>query len=197
MLLILAQIPANFLGLNDDVALLWLLASEFYQAGGLVFGGGHVVLPLLQEGLLTTAVVTESEFLSAYGAAQVIPGPMFSIAAYLGAVAGEHTFSALGAAVALLAIFLPGFLLLMAVLPFWRILVSNHRLLGTIGGVNSAVVGLLAASFVQPVLLGAAHSLVDAVWLIVGFCLLRFTALPILGLLPLMLVFQSAQYFFF
>ncbi len=137
-------------------------------------------------------MVSEAEFLAAYGSAQIVPGPMFSIAAYLGAVAGSGSFSVMGAAVALLAIFLPGFLLVLAVLPVWQTLLQQEKLAAAVAGVNAAVVGLLAASFYQPVLTSAIHSVFDVAFVALGFYLLRFLKLPLIYLLPLFLLVQGA-----
>lgn len=188
VLLLLAVLPKSIFALEGEQALLWYLASEFYQAGALVFGGGHVVLPLLQDSVLDTALVSEAEFLSAYGAAQIVPGPMFSIAAYLGAVAGGEQLSFLAAAVSLLAIFIPGFLLLLAVLPYWQRLMANAQLAALMAGVNAAVVGLLLASFYQPVLSSAIHSWLDIVIVVLGFYAIRILKWPLLAILPLLLL---------
>ncbi|NHO88848.1 chromate efflux transporter [Pseudoteredinibacter isoporae] len=190
LLLCVFLVPPRLLGFDQNIPVLWSLASEFYQAGALVFGGGHVVLPLLQSSLLEPGLVTEGEFLTAYGSAQIVPGPMFSIAAYLGAVAGPDSFSVTGAAVALLAIFLPGFLLLLAVLPVWQTLLQQEKLAAAVAAVNAAVVGLLAASFYQPVVVSAVHSIIDVIVVAAGFYLLRFIKLPVICLLPLILFVQ-------
>lgn len=127
------------------------LADRFYRAGSLVFGGGHVVLPLLQAETVRSGLVSEDAFLAGYGAAQAVPGPLFTFAAYLGAVARTPPTGLAGAAVALLAIFLPSALLIVGGLPFWdelrRLSVARRALMG----VNAAVVGLLAAALYDPV----------------------------------------------
>ena len=127
------------------------MAAAFYRAGALVFGGGHVVLPLLQESLVDTGWITSGSFLAGYGAAQAVPGPMFSIAAYLGAVVPTGWPPAASACLALLAIFAPGFLLLAATLPAWQRVQSMRGAAPMLAGVNAAVVGLLAAAFYDPV----------------------------------------------
>ena len=156
------------------------LASAFYQAGALVFGGGHVVLPLLQHTVVDSGWVGRDTFLAGYGAAQAVPGPMFSLAAFLGAEVPLGWPAALGATVALLAIFLPGFLLLLAVLPSWARL-SRHRLAGgTVAGVNAAVLGLLAAAFYDPVWTQGVRTPADLAIAAVGFGLLALARLPAL-----------------
>jgi len=148
------------------------LAAAFYRAGALVFGGGHVVLPLLQESLVDTDWIASGTFLAGYGAAQAVPGPMFSIAAYLGAVAPTQWPPVASAGVALLAIFLPGFLLLAATLPFWQRVQSVRGAAPMLAGVNAAVVGLLAAAFYDPVWTQGIASWRDVVVVLVAFALL-------------------------
>ncbi|WP_353408761.1 chromate efflux transporter [Pseudoteredinibacter isoporae] len=196
LLLLLLSVTPPVLGGEEGVPVLLTLAAECYQAGALVFGGGHVVLPLLQSSLLEPGLVSEGEFLAAYGSAQIVPGPMFSIAAYLGAIAGPESFSIAGAAVALLAIFLPGFLLVLAVLPVWQTLLQQRKLAAAVAGVNAAVVGLLAASFYQPVLLSAIHSIVDLLVVVAGFYVLRVMKLPVIFLLPILLLIQGSALLF-
>ncbi len=127
------------------------LAGAFYQAGALVFGGGHVVLPLLQQTVVDNGWVARDVFLAGYGAAQALPGPMFSLAAFLGAEVPLGVPAAAGAAVALVSIFVPGFLLLLAVLPVWARVARYRMARGAMAGINAAVVGLLAAAFYDPV----------------------------------------------
>ena len=114
------------------------LAAAFYRSGALVFGGGHVVLPLLRTAVVDPGWVSESAFLAGYGAAQAMPGPLFTFAAYLGAVAGVGPGGVAGAALALVAIFAPGLLLLMAVLPFWNGLRTLSNARAAMAGVNAA-----------------------------------------------------------
>ena len=123
------------------------LAAAFYEAGALVFGGGHVVLPLLEQSTVASGWLAGDDFLAGYGAAQVLPGPMFSLAAYLGALAPTGEPPALGAAIALLALFLPGLLLVAALLPLWGGLARLPGASPAIAGINAVVVGLLAAAF--------------------------------------------------
>lgn len=126
------------------------LVDTFYRAGSLVFGGGHVVLPLLQAE--TAGTVTHDEFLAGYGAAQAVPGPLFTFAGYLGAVSTSGPGGALGAAIALVAVFTPSALLVVGALPYWDRLRRAVRAQRALAGVNAGVVGLLAAAFYDPVL---------------------------------------------
>ncbi|MBI4294158.1 MAG: chromate efflux transporter [Betaproteobacteria bacterium] len=148
------------------------VAEAFYRAGALVFGGGHVVLPLLEETVVKPGWITSDEFLAGYGAAQAVPGPLFTLAAYLGARLPDSQGGALGAAVALAAIFLPGFLLVAGVLPLWRIIASRPMASRAIAGVNAAVVGLLGAALYDPVWSSAVRGPVDLAIALVGFTLL-------------------------
>jgi chromate transporter len=127
------------------------LFDRFYRPGSLVFGGGHVVLPLLQAEVVDTGLVTREAFLAGYGAAQAVPGPLLSFSAYLGTVAQVPPNGVAGAAIALVAIFLPSALLLGGGLPFWNRLRSSPAAQRALTGVNAAVVGLLAAAFYDPV----------------------------------------------
>ncbi len=131
-----------------------LFAANF-RAGALVFGGGHVVLPLLEGSMVAPGWVTSSDFLAGYGAAQALPGPLFSLAAYLGAISAVGPGGAVGALVALLGIFLPGFLLLIGVLPFWSALARRPSAQAAMRGVGAAVVGILAAALYSPVFVSA------------------------------------------
>ncbi|WMS41128.1 chromate efflux transporter [Acuticoccus sp. MNP-M23] len=149
------------------------LFARVARAGALVFGGGHVVLPLLEGEL--HAMVGEGAFLAGYGAAQAVPGPLFTFAAYLGAVASPFGGAA-GAAVALVAIFLPGALLVVGVMPFWEDLRRSALALRALAGVNAAVVGLLAAVFYDPVFLRGVPDQTSLVVAIAAFCALRFWA---------------------
>ena len=127
------------------------MVDGFYRAGSLVFGGGHVVLPLLQAEFVETGLVDRQAFLAGYGAAQAVPGPLFTFAAYLGAVYNASPSGLVGATVALLAIFLPSALLVMGGLPFWDGLRKMPLARRALLGVNAAVVGLLAAALYDPV----------------------------------------------
>ena len=131
------------------------VAVAFFRAGALVFGGGHVVLPLLEAEIVTPGWVSPDAFLAGYGAAQAVPGPLFSFAAYLGMVLGPWPNGLAGAALALVAIFLPGFLLLLGVLPFWNSLRVRPAAQALMRGANAAVVGILGAALYDPVWTGA------------------------------------------
>jgi chromate transporter len=137
------------------------LVDSFYRAGALVFGGGHVVLPLLQSELVAPGWVTQEQFLAGYGAVQAMPGPLFTFSAYLGAVGQPEPSGVAGAALALGAIFLPSFLVLGGVLPLWS-LVRRHGLVrAAVTGIGAAVVGLLAAAFWDPILKTAVDGPLD------------------------------------
>ncbi|MGY2051648.1 chromate efflux transporter [Methylobacterium sp. JK268] len=125
--------------------------DAFYRSGALVFGGGHVVLPLLQAALVQPGFVTADAFLSGYGAAQAVPGPLFTVAAYLGSVLQGSPRGPLGAGLALAAIFLPGLLLVLGALPFWEVLRARPAAQAALRGTNAAVVGILAAALYDPV----------------------------------------------
>ncbi len=147
-------------------------ADAFYRAGALVFGGGHVVLPLLEETVVAPGWVSADDFLAGYGAAQAVPGPMFTIATYLGALLPESAGGASGAVIATLAIFLPGFLLLAGILPLWQRLASRPTAARAVAGVNAAVVGLLAAALYDPVFVSIAPDPSNLVIALVGLLLL-------------------------
>lgn len=156
------------------------VAAAFYRAGALVFGGGHVVLPLLQQTVVDPGWIGADTFLAGYGAAQAVPGPMFSLAAFLGADirCGLPAFAS--AVIALVALFLPGFLLLVAALPAWARLARQRWAAGAIAGVNAAVVGLLAAAFYRPVWSEGIRDSADAVIALAGFVLLAKWRVPAL-----------------
>ena len=155
-------------------------SAAFYRAGALVFGGGHVVLPLLQHAVVDPGWITPDDFLSAYGAAQIVPGPMFSVATYLGAHLPGDAGGVSGAVIATFALFAPGLLLLSALLPVWGDIVRHPRVARAVAGVNAAVVGLLAAAFYSPVCTSGIRDPVDALIAIAGVALLywRGNALP-------------------
>jgi chromate transporter len=170
----------GFLARQDDVAL--RAAAAFYRAGALVFGGGHVVLPLLKESLVDTGMIPAGTFLSGYGAAQAVPGPMFTLAAYLGASLPGNSGGVPGAAVAVAMIFLPGLLLISGVLPLWHLIGDKPYAARAIAGINAAVVGLLAAALYNPVWTSSVSSLPDAAIAFLGLLLLlkwRFSALGV------------------
>lgn len=152
------------------------IAEAFYRAGALVFGGGHVVLPLLEQSVVEPGWMTRDAFLAGYGAAQAVPGPMFTLSAYLGTVLGGWPI----ALMAVLAIFLPGMLLVTGALPFWAALSANRGMARALAGVNAAVLGLLVAALYDPVWVSAVASTVDFCIALIGFVLLvsaRWSAL--------------------
>jgi len=144
------------------------LFEAFYRTGALVFGGGHVVLPLLQAEVVPRGWVGNDAFLAGYGAAQALPGPLFTFAAYLGAVIGGWS----AAALCLMAVFLPSFLLVIGALPFWTGLRDNRLALAGLRGVNAAVVGLLLAALYHPVWTAAINGPGDFALVSVAFLLL-------------------------
>jgi chromate transporter len=148
------------------------VADAFYRAGALVFGGGHVVLPLLKEFVVKPGWISPDEFLAGYGAAQAVPGPMFTLAAYLGARLPGSMGGISGASVALCAIFLPGFLLIAGILPLWSAIAGRQLATRAIAGVNAAVVGLLAAALYDPVWISAVQRPTDLAIALIGFTLL-------------------------
>lgn len=131
------------------------VADAFYRAGALVFGGGHVVLPLLETGVVAPGWITPETFLAGYGAAQAVPGPLFTFAAYLGAALAPAPNGIAGATLALGAVFLPGFLILIAALPYWNALRADARAQSALQGANAAVVGILGAALYAPVFTSA------------------------------------------
>jgi chromate transporter len=148
------------------------LFNAFYRSGALVFGGGHVVLPLLQQQVIAPGWVSNEAFLSGYGFAQAVPGPLFTIAAYLGASVEPAPNGIAGAAIALVAIFLPGLLLVYGSLPFWDQLRRLPAAAGAMRGANAAVVGILGAALYSPVWTGAIFSATDVAAALAGFLLL-------------------------
>ncbi len=154
------------------------LFEAFYRAGSLVFGGGHVVLPLLQASVVPPGWVTNDAFLAGYGAAQAVPGPLFTFAAYLGAVMGPQPNGVLGASLCLVAVFLPSFLLVIGTLPFWNELRSRSWAQSALMGVNAAVVGLLLAALYQPVWTAGIGSAPDFALAIAAFLLLFMWKTP-------------------
>jgi chromate transporter len=144
------------------------LFGAFYRSGALVFGGGHVVLPLLQSSVVANGWVGEPVFLAGYGAAQAIPGPLFTVAAFLGAVVDGPG----GAIISVLAIFLPGLLLMAGILPFWRTVTGSSAVRKLLTGINAAVVGILAAALYTPIWITTVHGAPDFVVALSAFVLL-------------------------
>lgn len=154
------------------------MVDAFYRAGSLVFGGGHVVLPLLQAEVVPTGWVDNDAFLAGYGAAQAVPGPLFTFAAFLGASMNQAPTGWLGGLICLLAIFAPSFLLVVGALPFWEHLRRNLRTQAALLGINAAVVGLLLAALYQPVWTSAIHGPQDFGLALVALVALMFWKLP-------------------
>jgi chromate transporter len=154
------------------------LFDSFFRVGSLVFGGGHVVLPLLQAEVVPPGWVTSEAFVAGYGAAQAVPGPLFTFAAYLGAVMGPPPSGLAGAAIALVAIFLPSFFMIVGALPFWDTLRGRSGFQSALRGINAAVVGLLLAALYQPVWTSAIHGPADVGLALAAFGLLAFWKAP-------------------
>lgn len=156
----------------------WQMADAFYRAGALVFGGGHVVLPLLQAELVPTGWVNNEVFLAGYGATQAVPGPLFTFAAFLGASSLQGPTGVWGGALALVAIFLPSFLLVAGALPFWEVLRSHPLARSALAGVNAAVVGLLLAALYHPVWTSAIVGVHEFILALLAWVALMFWRLP-------------------
>jgi len=154
------------------------LFDAFYRSGALVFGGGHVVLPLLEAAVVDPGSVSNEDFLAGYGAAQAIPGPLFTFAAFLGTISTTGPGGVLGAAIALVAVFLPGFLLLAGVLPFWNTLRTRGWAQAVMRGANAAVVGILVAALYTPVFTTAVTDPRSFALVLVCFVLLIAWKLP-------------------
>ncbi len=154
------------------------MVDAFYRAGSLVFGGGHVVLPLLQAKVVPTGWVSNDLFLAGYGAAQAVPGPLFTFAAFLGASMNQAPTGWWGGLVCLVAIFAPSFLLVVGALPFWERLRRNVRMQAALWGINAGVVGLLLAALYQPVWTSAIHAPQDFAMAIMALVALMFWKLP-------------------
>jgi chromate transporter len=152
--------------------------DSFFRVGSLVFGGGHVVLPLLQTEVVAPGWVTNEQFVAGYGATQAVPGPLFTFSAYLGAVMSSEPNGWTGAFLALVAIFLPSFLLVIGALPFWDLLRSVRMFQSALKGINAAVVGLLLAALYNPVWTSAIYSPADFALGLIAFALLMFWKFP-------------------
>lgn len=167
--LLLAGLPLLRATLPDQSV---ALAETFYRAGSLVFGGGHVVLPLLHESVVPPGWLTDDQFLAGYGAAQAVPGPLFTFAAYLGAAMTPAPNGVAGAAIALGAIFLPSFLLVWGALPFWSRLRGWQGIRRALAGTNAAVVGILLAALYTPIFTSGVTASADAAVALAAFGLL-------------------------
>jgi chromate transporter len=163
------------------------VCDSFFRVGSLVFGGGHVVLPLMQTEVVPPGWITNEQFVAGYGAAQAVPGPLFTFAAYLGAVMHPWPNGWAGAALALMAIFLPSFLLIIGGLPLWNRLRAQASFQAALRGINAAVVGLLLAALYQPVWTSAMHAPSDFALGLADFLLLAFWKWP-----PWLVVVSSA-----
>jgi chromate transporter len=173
LLLILALLPEGLIGGHGID-----LFASMYQSGALVFGGGHVVLPLLEAETVGPGWVDRDAFLAGYGAAQALPGPLFTFAAFLGTVQSPSPNGWLGGLIAIAGIFLPSFLLVFGALPFWLGLRRNPTARAALAGVNAAVVGLLLAALYDPVLINAVRDGRDAALLLGAFALLELWKVP-------------------
>lgn len=161
--------------LREATSLNWVaLFDSFYRSGSLVFGGGHVVLPLLEREFVPTGWISEEAFLAGYGAAQAVPGPLFTFAAYIGAVIDGWK----GGLLATFAIFLPAFLLILGTLPFWDSLRRNSKVKAALMGVNAAVVGILISAFYFPIWTSSIISTTDFAFAAVLFSMLVYWKLP-------------------
>ncbi|MFJ7725307.1 chromate transporter [Neobacillus sp. NPDC097160] len=161
--------------MRDITSSRWIaIFDSFYRAGSLVFGGGHVVLPLLEREFVPSGWLSKESFLAGYGAAQAVPGPLFTFAAYLGAVINGWK----GGLLATVAIFLPAFLLILGTLPFWDSLRRNPKIKGALMGVNAAVVGILIAAFYNPIWTSSILAPGDFAFAAVLFSMLVYWKLP-------------------
>jgi chromate transporter len=182
--LLLAGLPVlRGLGTSQSIALF----EAFYRSGALVFGGGHVGAAFAARSLCDTEWVSDDTLLAGYGAAQAVPGPLFTFAAYLGAVVGPSPHGLAGAALGLIAIFLPGVLILVGALPFWETFRQRAGAQAMMRGVNAAVVGLLGAALYNPVWTSSVNAPGDFGIALVGFVLLTVWRAP-----PLVVVIISA-----
>ena len=154
------------------------LASSFYRIGSLVFGGGHVVLPLLQEEFVSSGMIEKDIFLAGYGAAQAIPGPLFTFSSYLGVFFKSEFSIFLISLLCLFFIFLPSFLLVIGIMPIWQGLKKMDIIIRSFKGINASVIGLLVAAFYDPIITSSLRSLEDMVLIIIAFVLLFLTKIP-------------------
>ncbi len=174
--LILFILP--IIGLFDS-PLVYKITSIFFNSGALVFGGGHVVLPLLQSQLVPTGLISHTDFMAGYGIAQAIPGPLFTFAAYLGVFLPTGLPPWLSGIFCLLVIFLPAILLVLAVIPIWDKIRKNQYIQSALYGINAVVVGLLLAAFINPILFLSIRSWFDIALVLALYLLLLFGKLPI------------------
>ncbi len=154
------------------------IASSFFKIGSLVFGGGHVVLPLLQEEFVSSGMIEKEIFLAGYGIAQAIPGPLFTFSSYLGIFFKSEYSIFLTSLLCLFFIFLPSFLLVIGIMPMWQELKNMHIFLRAFKGINASVIGLLVAVFYDPIILSSLRGLEDVLLITIAFVLLFFTKIP-------------------
>ncbi|MGV3463966.1 MAG: chromate efflux transporter [Heyndrickxia sp.] len=181
---LLILLPLLRIGIHNQG---FAMFDSFYRAGALVFGGGHVVLPLLQQDVVPTGWMTNAQFLAGYGAAQAVPGPLFTFSSYLGFVMKSFPNGLVGGVLALLAIFLPAFLLVAGALPFWNFIRTKPGFQSALAGINASVVGILIAALYNPVWTSAIITPYDFCLAILAFALLMIWKLP-----PWMVVFFTA-----
>jgi chromate transporter len=167
---------------------LFALASVFYRAGALVFGGGHVVLPLLRDALVPPGWMSDNTFLAGYGLAQAVPGPLFSVSSYFGAIVAPVGHAPVWAAVALVCMFLPGLLIALAGIPVWTWLGRHPAARGALAGVNAAVVGVLGAALYDPIWRSAVMTRQDLAIVLTGFLLIERWRTPPIVIVALAVV---------
>jgi len=155
-----------------------VLAARLYDVGSLVFGGGHVVLPLLNAEVVHAGMASSQKMIAGYAAAQAMPGPLFTLSSYVGAMVYDGALGVRGAIVATLAIFLPSFLLIAAIAPFYADLAASPRFSRALAGANASVVGLLASAFVAPIWTNAVHTIADGAFAAAAFAALSYARLP-------------------
>ena len=161
--------------LSRIIDLQWLtLFDSFYRSGSLVYGGGHVVLPLLEQEIVTAGWMTQQEFLTGFGATQAVPGPLFTFVAYIGTIINGW----LSGFLSFLAIFLPAILLIIGVLPFWESLRNKPQIKGALIGVNASVVGILISALYSPIWTNAVQTTTDFALVAILFSMLAFLKLP-------------------
>lgn len=183
--LLLIYLPLWAINSPTDTA---AMVDGFYRAGSLVFGGGHVVLPMLQAEVVTPGYLAEETFLAGYGAAQALPGPLFTVAGFFGAAMTAGPGGIMGGLVAIFIIFVPGFLLLLAALPFWADLRQASAVQGVLAGVNAAVVGVLAAALYDPIITSSVNSYLEmvlAIAAILSLCVYKLPVWILVAVMPL------------
>jgi chromate transporter len=176
LFLLLLLVPPLLLAVHPIHAM--AVFQAFYRSGALVFGGGHVVLPLLQSATVAPGWIDPTTFLAGYGGAQALPGPLFTFAAFLGAALLLSPHGSLGASLALIAIFLPGMLLILTFLPFWTRIRVSPRFQAMLAGINAGVVGLLAAALYRPLWTSSVGSMEDLFFVLAAVLALIVAKLP-------------------